>query len=527
MSIDENFKADVANTLAVLRENADAWQETADRYAGKRVLIGERLIVLDVHERAYSQFVEDGESKYKLELPSPDLSGVLFMNSNSAQSVRAKMDSEVPEFGPFVAHDFQIYAQSKANEANELAAKLAAANPDSTELIGRLQGEKKRETVYQFPVGHGHEAGQTMWGRLMANGFHPQWEDGVQGISLPVDEVSALRALQTSTPRTWGNHPDVTKMLDESQEKSEFVERLEESGVANAAVLGPRLEQMALVYTKLLEIQSIDGLSDEMSDAKENLREFMRKLVQTLTGAGGIKEITFNSDPRYATVVLQLASGRSNIMGGGWSVPVDQDRLGALEDGDDFWSAYAEVAGVGRIWWSADNLAEAQQWEADLTDKGARVELRPESDREIVDVIITLERARAKEILGHEVDPEEWMTEDGPIENAILAKFNDVIANAHKQVGAANTFCQVATEMLAAVEGNVSAMDWDDFNKEVIQRSIVQNKQPQANVQAVLFAFSPGAFFRAQKNVVTAAIRDAMQQREAAAKAPGSQGIER
>ena len=67
---------------------------------------------------------------------------------------------------------------------------------------------------------------------------------------------------------------------------------------------------------------------------------------------------------------------------------------------------------IGRIWWCADSLVEAQRWEAELTAKGAKVELRPEDDRPVVDVIITLDCARANEILGYAVGSDEWLEED-------------------------------------------------------------------------------------------------------------------
>lgn len=623
MSTEEKTQAElVASTLVVLRESAEAWQATANRYKG--ALLGERLIVLDVHERAYSQVMEGGESKYKLELPRPDLNGVLFMTRKNADLVKASMDAEVPQFGPFVVHDFQEYAQSKANESNDLVKKLAATvNSSSTELSGKVEtddtkltetspspaqleaieayrlkhgsnwkeklsdawasgrddrepnghllrqvrnnfgpewleeyqsaprvrtveddygpselvaaqnakpeGTATRETVYQFPVGLGHEAGQTMWGRLNQHGFHPQWEDGVTGISLPIDEVSALRGLQTSTPRTWGNHPDVTKMLDEGKkasdemvevnrarlakltpeqrdwietihsqtglhlgqaldlndglhelaakhlklcaidvndsgltgeqesardaieqkvrelvegvagikgaafmydprgttvalkfesgaqnsffdggsykvpvnpayvksladvpfwdayvgnEKSEFVERLEQSGVADAAEVAERLQELATVYTKLREIQSNDGLSDAQTMAKDHLRELISESVD---GIDGIKKIEFGSDPRYATVILHLESGRSNKMGGGWSVPVDQERLDELDDAGDFWDKYAVTREqLPAVWASAlvngdwdslkfnepEEAAKAKAW---LDESGLRV----------------------------------------------------------------------------------------------------------------------------------------------------------
>ena len=65
---------------------------------------------------------------------------------------------------------------------------------------------------------------------------------------------------------------------------------------------------------------------------------------------------------------------------------------------------------TGKIWHNADSLAEAEQWKVDLLAKGAiHVELKPETDRSIVSVIITLDRSRANEILGYEVAEEEWL----------------------------------------------------------------------------------------------------------------------
>ncbi|MBP4081293.1 hypothetical protein [Aeromonas sp. MrichA-1] len=66
----------------------------------------------------------------------------------------------------------------------------------------------------------------------------------------------------------------------------------------------------------------------------------------------------------------------------------------------------------GKLWWSADNMTEAEQWKADLIQKGATsVELKPEDDREIVDVIITLPLDKANEIVGYNIDPEEWLVD--------------------------------------------------------------------------------------------------------------------
>lgn len=67
---------------------------------------------------------------------------------------------------------------------------------------------------------------------------------------------------------------------------------------------------------------------------------------------------------------------------------------------------------MGRLWWSADNIEEARHWETCYTSKGAQVKLIPEDDRPIVDVLITLERSKAKEIMGYDVEEHEWLIED-------------------------------------------------------------------------------------------------------------------
>lgn len=68
---------------------------------------------------------------------------------------------------------------------------------------------------------------------------------------------------------------------------------------------------------------------------------------------------------------------------------------------------------LGRIWWAADTPQEAERWQADYLAKGAsNVELKPRDDgTSLVDVIITLDRARANEILGYQVEEEEFLTE--------------------------------------------------------------------------------------------------------------------
>lgn len=74
---------------------------------------------------------------------------------------------------------------------------------------------------------------------------------------------------------------------------------------------------------------------------------------------------------------------------------------------------------VGKLWWNADDMAEAQQMQANYLAKGAiSVELKPEADRPIVNVIVALDRNRAHEILGYEVGDEEWLDLSGDTERA-------------------------------------------------------------------------------------------------------------
>lgn len=83
---------------------------------------------------------------------------------------------------------------------------------------------------------------------------------------------------------------------------------------------------------------------------------------------------------------------------------------------------------IGQIWWSADNAQQANQWRHDLEARGALdVELKPEPDRPIVDVIITLWRETAKDVLGHEPGDEEWLdTEGKTVELAFDVKMQSV-----------------------------------------------------------------------------------------------------
>jgi hypothetical protein len=66
-----------------------------------------------------------------------------------------------------------------------------------------------------------------------------------------------------------------------------------------------------------------------------------------------------------------------------------------------------------KLWWVADNKAEADQVVADLTSKGARivkVELQHPST-ELRDIVFELDPTKALGTLGYQPDEEEWLKE--------------------------------------------------------------------------------------------------------------------
>lgn len=67
----------------------------------------------------------------------------------------------------------------------------------------------------------------------------------------------------------------------------------------------------------------------------------------------------------------------------------------------------------GKLWWIADNKAEAEKWIEELPAKGCTITLvDPEKSSDRVHVIFELPKAKAKEILGYEPDEESWLVED-------------------------------------------------------------------------------------------------------------------
>lgn len=83
----------------------------------------------------------------------------------------------------------------------------------------------------------------------------------------------------------------------------------------------------------------------------------------------------------------------------------------------------------GTLWWSADNMEEAKAWEEKYLGLGAdKVELKPDTNSERVQVLITLNRGRANEIMGYEVEEEEWLIPEEPVLGSGPRPVQDAIA---------------------------------------------------------------------------------------------------
>lgn len=120
--------------------------------------------------------------------------------------------------------------------------------------------------------------------------------------------------------------------------QSELVDVLVQSG-NDREVVSEQVERLVLLaaqHTKMaVELSEIDGdlaHDDGFVQVNGDLRNQIRALAGEINGVSGVE---FGMDSRYSTVVLNLESGRHNRMSGGWSVPVDDERLDAVEQ--DFW----------------------------------------------------------------------------------------------------------------------------------------------------------------------------------------------
>lgn len=77
------------------------------------------------------------------------------------------------------------------------------------------------------------------------------------------------------------------------------------------------------------------------------------------------------------------------------------------------WVAYKfeiDKTGIGRLWWIAEDDQEAQEMQADLIAKGCTIlaaDKRSDDGRH--DITFSLPKAKANEMLGYEVEEEEWL----------------------------------------------------------------------------------------------------------------------
>lgn len=64
------------------------------------------------------------------------------------------------------------------------------------------------------------------------------------------------------------------------------------------------------------------------------------------------------------------------------------------------------------MWWIADNDAEAVEMKADLEAKGCKiVKDKKEDESERHHIIFSLPKAKANEMLGYQVEEEEWLVD--------------------------------------------------------------------------------------------------------------------
>lgn len=332
-----------AGVVGALMESLEGWGETSRRH--ENTLLGERIIVLDKHERAFSQIVNNGESAIQLKLPNPDLNGVSFMTPEAAKKVCDHLSERWPDSGPYVARDFQDYAKEKYAETLNLLKSI-------------------RERVYDFPNGFRSEA-ENMYGWLRHEGFSPEWDIGERdgkhhmGITIPVHEVPQLRIFQKTNPARWGNHPDVAQAMKDNQREIEEQSKINREKLAkltpeqrdwievihyethlhlpHALELNERLHELAAQHFTLAYIDvSESGLSKRQEQAREAIEQ---QITELLDGVPNVKGPYFVYDPRGTTVGVKFESGRADSITGSYKVPLNPERVRAL-GGENFWEAY-------------------------------------------------------------------------------------------------------------------------------------------------------------------------------------------
>lgn len=124
---DQPFIADeLAAIRAACEAQVKAWSEVRDQHGG--MLVGNRVIVLDERGRAYGA-LPDG--RYKLEYPRTNLVGVShFPGHSDASALVRRLESAHPQFAPYSAVDYRVYAEKRIGEA-QASLKLVEARADA------------------------------------------------------------------------------------------------------------------------------------------------------------------------------------------------------------------------------------------------------------------------------------------------------------------------------------------------------------------------------------------------------------
>jgi hypothetical protein len=177
----EELAAQRQETLQMLGEDRDGWLATAS--ARPNVLLGDRQIVVDRHDRGYSSFRHESRMREGLTQVPRDMHGVIKFDADGAACVKARLEREAPDFAPYVAWDFQDYARSQATRAQELINTISdlaanAATPTASpapvdKADARAVSEQYRDLLFALhdAWGNVHTRGDAdmkeTWGRLI------------------------------------------------------------------------------------------------------------------------------------------------------------------------------------------------------------------------------------------------------------------------------------------------------------------------------------------------------------------------
>lgn len=115
-------------------------------------------------------------------------------------------------------------------------------------------------------------------------------------------------------------------------------------------------------------------------------------------------------------------------------------------------SEQANTPEIGKIWQTADTLAEALKWQGQyLLTGAAAVELKPRGrvvngliDDPLVDVIVTMEVTdvdTVNPVLGYRINEDEWMTECEmlPLQTPVFVAYDDDVIRFGKIIGRRTT----------------------------------------------------------------------------------------